>query len=148
MERLLHRFNRTLGRAAKRVLFLPAQTDVRFHRLLSLADVVLDPPHYSAGFTAYDAFALGIPLVTLPGELHISRYSLGCYRKMKLEELVPTTAQEYVNLAIQIAQEHDFQRYLRKKILERCDVLYSDNLAVTAMENWLDTVITNNSTQK
>ena len=44
--------------------------------LLSLCDVSLDTPHYGGGAnTVYDASAVGVPLVTLPGEFHRSRWA-------------------------------------------------------------------------
>ena len=35
-------------------------------RLLQLADVILDTPHYGAGITCYDLFSFNLPVVTCP----------------------------------------------------------------------------------
>ena len=64
------------------------QTIEDYCRLLQLADVVLDPPHYGAGSSCYDLFSFNLPVVTLPGELIVGRITQACYRKMGVEDLI------------------------------------------------------------
>ena len=47
---------------------LPQMTPTDFRRTLLALDVVVDPPHWSGGNTALDALAMGVPVVTMPGE--------------------------------------------------------------------------------
>lgn len=133
--RLKARWQRTLGQALlQRVIFLPSQEPRDYYRLLSLADAVLDAPCYSASLTGYDAFALGVPLVTLPGPYMVQRYALGLYRRMGLEELVAGDEPQYVALAVRLGRDGDFRQAMREKILQHCDVLYQDERVVSEYE--------------
>lgn len=137
MARLKARWQRTLGDALlRRLLFLPAQEPRDYYRLLSLADVVLDAPSYSASLTGYDAFALGIPLVTLPGPHMVQRYAMGLYRRIGVEELVADNQDQYVALAVRLGQDDDFRRAMREKILQHCGVLYEDAQVVREYEEF------------
>jgi predicted O-linked N-acetylglucosamine transferase (SPINDLY family) len=134
------RFARTLGNAANRVLFAPPKT-ADYYRWLSLADVLLDPPHYSSSLTGYDAFSLGLPVVTLPGELMVQRYALGLYRKMGLEDLVTRSPEEYVAMAIRLAADRDYRESLCGQIRERSEVLFEDAEAVREHEAFFESAL-------
>jgi predicted O-linked N-acetylglucosamine transferase (SPINDLY family) len=110
-----------------------------------LADVVLDPPHYSAGFTAYDAFSLGLPVVTLPGEFHVGRYTFGCYRKMGLEQLAALDAEQYVTTAIRVAGDADYRTDVRDQIARQSGLLFEDSSVVLEYERVFDQLIAQNS---
>jgi predicted O-linked N-acetylglucosamine transferase (SPINDLY family) len=109
---------------AARVLFVPKQTPPDYYRLLSLADVVLDTPAYSASLTGYDAFSLGVPIVTLPGQYMVQRYARGLYSQMGISELVADSEDEYVDLAVRLGREDGFRENISQKIVERGAVLY------------------------
>jgi predicted O-linked N-acetylglucosamine transferase (SPINDLY family) len=140
-ESLRRRFQRTLGSLSSRVVFVPPQSPDDFCRLLTLADVIVDPPHYSAGFTAYDAFALGLPVVSLPDDFAVGRYTLGCYRKMGLERWVPASAEEYVALAVRLGTDQEFRHECRSKIADQSGVLFEDVEAVRAYEEFFEQVL-------
>ncbi len=124
-----------------RVIFLPSQTPADYARLLSLADVFLDTPHYSAGLTAYDAFGQGLPIVTLPDGFGIGSYVRGFYRKMDLEHLVARTAEEYVALAVRLGTDRDYRQSVRSLISERSGVLFEDMEAVREYEQFFGGVV-------
>jgi len=140
-QMLQARWTRTLGSAVRRVIPFPLQKTADYNRLVAIADVVLDAPHYSAGLSSYDIFSFGVPLVTLPGEFHVSRYALGCYRKMGLEHLVPSTDDEYVALAVQLGTDLPYRAAIAASITERSDVLFEDAEAVRAHEDFFDRAI-------
>ncbi|WP_460182189.1 O-linked N-acetylglucosamine transferase, SPINDLY family protein, partial [Thermopirellula anaerolimosa] len=133
--RLKARWQRTLGEPLlRRVLFLPSQPPRDYYRLLRLADAVLDAPCYSASLTGYDAFALGVPVVTLPGPYMVQRYAAGLYRRMGVEDLVAGDEQQYVALAVRLGRDGDFRQAMREKILQRCGVLYEDEQVLREFE--------------
>jgi len=135
--RLRARWARTLGEPLlRRVLFLPSQSPADYYRLLRLADAVLDSPCYSASLTGYDAFALGVPLVTLPGPHMVQRYALGLYRRMGLEQLVAEDEDRYVELAVRLGGDGDFRQAMREEILRRCPVLFEDRQVVWEYEEF------------
>lgn len=135
---LRRRFEKTLAGAAKRVLFVPSQEPAGYYRLLSLADVVLDVPQYSSALTGYDAFALGVPVVTLPGSLMVQRYALGLYRKMGIDSLVVGSADEYVALAMRLGKDPDYRESMRSLIAGRSDALFEDTEVIREYEDFFE----------
>lgn len=133
---LRQRLAAALGGRAARVLYLPPQPPAEYRRLLGLLDVVLDLPTYSGGLTAYDAFGLGLPVVTLPGWLGVTRYTLGCYRRMGLEALAAASEAAYVALAVRLGRDRDYRQAVRAEIGRRSAVLFEDAQAVTEHERF------------
>jgi predicted O-linked N-acetylglucosamine transferase (SPINDLY family) len=102
-----------------------------YFRLVGLADVILDTPHYGGGAnTLYDAFACGTPVVTLPGAVHRSRYAAAAYARMEIAEPVAPTAEAYVDRAVEIASHPDLREDLRRRILAASEVLFEDRQAI------------------
>jgi predicted O-linked N-acetylglucosamine transferase (SPINDLY family) len=98
----------------------------------------LDPPHYSSSLTGYDAFSLGLPVVTLPGELMVQRYALALYRKMGLEDLVARSPEAYRALAVRLGTDRDYREAVRARIAERSPVLFDDQGAVREHEEFFE----------
>jgi predicted O-linked N-acetylglucosamine transferase (SPINDLY family) len=130
------RFERTLGDVAGRVLFVPQVKD--FHQFLALADVFLDTMHYSIGLMGHDAFALNLPVVTLPGEFNVERFALGFYRKMGLTDLVAGNAEEYIAVAVRLGTDRQWREWIRSRIAERSEVLFDDFEAVREHERFFE----------
>ncbi len=82
-----------------RVIFVPRIPQAEFFRLLMMADVILDPPFFGGGNTSYEAFAMGLPIVTWPGLFMRGRVTEGCYRQMGFTELVADSLDSYVEIA-------------------------------------------------
>ncbi|MGO8750305.1 MAG: hypothetical protein ACLQNE_30540 [Thermoguttaceae bacterium] len=138
---LRRRFESTLAGLCERVIFLPSQSPADYARLLSLADVVLDTPHYSGGFTAYDAFSQNLPMVSLSDGFGLGSYVRGFYRKMDLEHLAARTPEEYVALAVRLGADRDYRRSVCERIAERSGVLFEDLEAVREYERLFESAI-------
>ena len=135
---LQERFRRTLGKAADRVLVLPGQSPDDFQRLLSVGDVLLDIHHYSVSLMGYDAFAVGLPVVTLPGSLKVQRYAVGFYRRLGIEDLIATTPEQYIQRAVRIGTDRDFRDAIRRRIAERNHILFDDLEVVREHERFFE----------
>ncbi|MFV1980797.1 MAG: hypothetical protein ACC655_06560 [Rhodothermia bacterium] len=135
---LRKRFERTLGATVRRLIFLPAQEPAAYCRMLSLVDVVLDPPHYSSGWTGYDAFSLALPVVTLPGQFSVERLAMALHRKMGIAELVADSPEDYVTRAIRLGTDRDCRHAVRSHIAERNDVLFDDVEVVREHERFFE----------
>jgi protein O-GlcNAc transferase len=129
-QRLLERFRRTLADVLDRVVLLPWLSHDDYLHLVALADVVLDTPHYGAGSTNYDIFSFNQPLVTLPGRFNIGRYTLACYRRMGLTDLIAESPDHYVQLAVRVGTDPDFRQFVTARIGERSVALFDDRAAV------------------
>ena len=138
LGRLLHsRFAGQFADVANRFVIIPRLPRIPYLNLVMLADVVLDTPHYGGGANSiYDAMACGTPIVTRPGEFHRGCYGAAVCRRLQLPELIVDSTKAYVDQALRIANDADFRESLKQKILERCPLLFEDDLAVDQHEQF------------
>lgn len=135
-RRLLQRLRRSLGENASRVVMLPWLSRGDYYRLVSVADVVLDPLHYSAGSSCYDMLSCAQPIVTLPGELNVGRFTQACYRVIDYPPLIASDEDDYVRLAVSIGSDVDFRDEVRKQLRDRVPQLFEDARTVIAHEGF------------
>ena len=138
-------FARTVSAAVDRIVFVPRQRFADYCRLLQACDVLLDPPHYGAGSSCYDIFSFNLPMVTLPTELMPGRVALAFYRKMAFEELVASSAEDYVRKAVRVATDRDYRRHVTEQIAARSDVLFNDLEAVREHERFFEETLARTS---
>lgn len=103
-----------------------------FRGVLGICDVVLDTLHWSGGNTSLDAFATGVPVVTLEGRFMRGRQTAAMLRLMDLPGLVAGDREEYVRIALEVARDRDRNRALRGAIEERRGALFSRREPVAA----------------
>jgi predicted O-linked N-acetylglucosamine transferase (SPINDLY family) len=132
------RFRRAITDALSRVVFLPAMSMENYLGLLLIADALLDPPTFSGGNSSLEAFAMGAPVVTWPGDFLRGRLTLACYRQMGIDDLIAGNAEEYVGLALRLAGDADFRAAVRKKIETRADRLFDNTGFVRELEDFLE----------
>lgn len=68
-------------------------------------DMVLDPFPYSGGLTTCEALWMGVPTITLPGEIFASRHSASHMSNAGLADWVTGSVDEYVTMAVQRAAD-------------------------------------------
>ncbi len=141
-EVLHERLRRNLGSdLLKRVQFFPALPYDQYLRLLSVSTMILDSPVYAGGLTSFDAFAYGIPEVTLSGPLHIQNFATGIYRRMGLDDLPCRTSADYVELALRLGKETEYRLDVHQRILERNHLIFEDVDTVPEHERFFETVL-------
>ena len=62
-------------------------------------DIVLDPFPYSGGLTTCEALWMGVPTITLPGEIFASRHSTSHMSNAGLPDWVTASVDEYIEMA-------------------------------------------------
>src|SRR5208283_1867859 len=102
-----------------RVIFVPRIPQTEFFRLLMMADVILDPPFFGGGNTSYEAFAMGLPIVTWPGSFMRGSVTEGCYRQMGFTELVADSLDSYVEIALRLANDAGWRERVKTEIAAR-----------------------------
>ena len=118
--------------------FLPRMGHADYLCVNRLADVMLDTPHWSGGRTSLDAFAAGLPVVTLPGEFSRGRQTCGMLHEMGITELVVRDAGEYVSQAVAIAGDHALRDGLSARITERASGrIFANERPIRSLEVFL-----------
>jgi protein O-GlcNAc transferase len=118
-------------------------------------DIALDPFPFSGGLTSCDSLFMGVPVVTLPSELPISRQTASFLDALGLQDLIAITRDEYISKAMSLAKSVDLlitqRRTLRTTIVNSllCDgTAYSRAIETALSELHLDRHRTVNSKNK
>lgn len=136
-NRLRERMARNLGaKLMERVRLQEAMPPPRYYQLLSLATLVLDAPCYASSLTAYDAFSVGVPVLTQPGPLAVQCYAAGLYRTMGIEELTARDREDYVTRAVSIGMDQDRRAQLVERIRERDHLVFDDSRVIAEYEQF------------
>lgn len=84
-------------------------------------DIALDTFPYPGGGTTCDALYMGVPVVTLVGESHNSRFGYSLLKNVGLEELCAFSMQEYIDICISLANDRDRLFYLHLTLREQME---------------------------
>lgn len=109
------------GICADRILLL-SPIDGTGNHLAAYAqvDIALDTLPYHGTTTTCEALWMGVPVVTLAGQTHVSRVGASLLRQVSLTDLIAETPDDYVDRAVQLAEDHarlaDLRRVLRGRM--------------------------------
>ena len=85
-------------------------------------DIALDTFPYPGGGTSCDALYMGVPLITLVGETHNSHFGYSFLMNIGLPELCAFSIDEYVQKAVELAQDipriRKYHQTIRRKMLQ------------------------------
>lgn len=79
-------------------------------------DIALDTFPYTGGGTTCEAIYMGVPVVTLAGTRHGTRFGLSLLENVGLGELVSNTPEEYVEKAAALASDAELLAALHKSL--------------------------------
>jgi protein O-GlcNAc transferase len=79
-------------------------------------DIVLDPFPYSGGLTTCEALWMGVPTVTVPGEIFASRHSVSHMSNAGLSDWVAPDVPAYIELAVKKASDIEALAALRSRL--------------------------------
>ncbi len=79
-------------------------------------DIILDTAPYNGGLTTCDALYMGVPVITLRGKSHGSRYGATILEAAGLPELVANNPREYVAKAVQLAKNGILLNRLQREL--------------------------------
>lgn len=109
-----------MGYDMERVDFVPT-TDPYMQEYLNV-DIALDPYPYPGGGTTCDALYMGVPVISLYGKRHGTRFGYSLLKNVGLEELAVQTPEEYIEKAVALANDWELlnalHNNLRKMMLE------------------------------
>jgi predicted O-linked N-acetylglucosamine transferase (SPINDLY family) len=116
IERLLGAMRARGIAPRKQIKFLPLLSHAEFRSALAVADVMLDTANFSAGSSALDALAVGLPIIAKEGRFMRGRQSAAMLRMVGVPELVADNEQRYVEAALRVARDHALRSSLSARI--------------------------------
>jgi predicted O-linked N-acetylglucosamine transferase (SPINDLY family) len=110
------------GAIAGRYELLEPKATIEEHlALYARVDVALDTIPYHGTTTTCEAMFMGVPVVTLEGETHVSRVGVSLLRNIGLEELIARDDADFVRIAASLAKDaprlHALRDGLRPRLL-------------------------------
>ena len=118
-ERFVGRFA-ALGIDAARIEPLPYLPDPAKHlEIYDDVDIHLDSLPYAGGTTTCDALWMGVPVVTLAGDRPSARLGATVLTRLVLTDLIASSLQEYVEIAVRLAGDSGRRAQLRAEMRGR-----------------------------
>jgi protein O-GlcNAc transferase len=100
-----------------RITLLSWAPSTREHlKTYSKVDIGLDTYPYNGTTTTFEAMWMGVPVVTLAGNTHISRVGASILSNIGLQELVANTNKEYVDIAVNLSNDLERLQSLRERL--------------------------------
>jgi protein O-GlcNAc transferase len=106
-------------------------------------DIALDPFPYTGGLTTCEALWMGVPVITLTGNTFVGRHSTSHLSNVGLHELITSTPEDYLRVAVELAHDGPRLSALRQSLRARvgasplCDALrYTRDLEAAYRQMW------------
>lgn len=87
--------------------------------LYNKIDIALDPFPCVGGTTSMDTLWMGVPFVTLAGRQFLSRMGVTILTNTGIPELIAQAKEEYIKIAVDLAQDNEKLRMVRKGLRQR-----------------------------
>jgi predicted O-linked N-acetylglucosamine transferase (SPINDLY family) len=127
------------GIAPERLILSPFALTLTEHlTMYHQIDIALDSYPYNGATTTCEALWMGVPVVTLVGVTHVSRMGLSILETLGLTELIAYTNEEYVNIALKLANDREQLQHLRATM--RARMQSSALMDATSFTRHLETV--------
>lgn len=79
-------------------------------------DIALDTFPYCGGLTTCEALYMGVPVISLYGDRHGTRFGYSLLKNVGVEELAVTNVDDYIRLAIELAGDYELLSLLHKNL--------------------------------
>jgi predicted O-linked N-acetylglucosamine transferase (SPINDLY family) len=109
------------GIDSHRIEFIPRLTRRDYLLLYHRLDISLDSFPYVGHTTSLDSFWMGVPVVTMPGQTAVSRAGSSHAASLGLSELVANTPENYVKIAVELANDLPKLQSLRAILRQRLE---------------------------
>lgn len=129
-QRLIGMFNKA-GVSTEQLVLQPRMSFEDYLKLHQQIDLALDPFPYNGGTTTLHSLWMGVPVITLAGEKMISRCGVAILSRVGLEECITNSDEEYLQCAIQFAENLPGLNLIRQSLRERMSTANCDPQNVT-----------------
>jgi len=107
------------GIAADRLELIATRVPHETWGSYNIIDIALDPFPHNAGLTTYEAIYMGAPVVTLADRPPQGRYGASILSNVGLADLVAHSRDEYVSIAVNLANDLDRLADIKANLRER-----------------------------
>lgn len=108
-----------LGVKEDQLIFYGKMPRDEHFNLYNQIDIALDPTPYNGTTTSMESLWMGVPVITLEGTSHHSRVTHSILMNMQLNELSANSKSEYINIAIDLANDRQRIQTYKQKIRQR-----------------------------
>src|SRR5262249_1315070 len=126
--------------ASDHCVLLPPLAHERFVAAIGQCDLVLDSIGWSGCNSTLESLAHDLPIVTMTGDFMRGRHTTAILEMMGIGETTAQTIDDYVSIAIGLAQNPQARMALKTKISQNKHRLYRDRDCILALETFLDRV--------
>ena len=113
-------------------------------------DIALDPFPYPGGGTTCEALYMGVPVITLVGKRHGSRFGYSLLKNLAIEDCIAFSKEEYIEKTIDLANNFariDFLHQNLRKIMQKSPLMdgktYLVNIETAYEKIWLENKLIN-----
>jgi predicted O-linked N-acetylglucosamine transferase (SPINDLY family) len=128
--------------------FLPRLDQDGFVAAMGQCDVFLDSINWSGGNTTLESLLHDLPIVTMTGPLMRGRHSLAILRMMGVTETIAETIDDYVSIAVRLAQDVSWREAVKAKIAANKHRIYLDRACISGLEQFLNDVARGNARKR
>jgi predicted O-linked N-acetylglucosamine transferase (SPINDLY family) len=104
-------------------------------------DLALDPFPYNGTTTTFEALWMGVPMITLEGQIHAARVGKAILDSIGTPELVASTIEDYIATAVALAKDtariNDYRTRLRG-MLQNSPLMDAKSFAVSVENAYFD----------
>jgi len=141
----INRLKKNIKINIDRIHFLETMNWEEYINHCGRASVLLDPLYFGAGNSFYESMFYGTPTITMPTNYTKSRLVLGAYNQMKISDMklnpVVKTIDEYVNTAVEIANNRNLIDIKHQFKFKAESSLYENEKSITDLESVLDKIV-------
>ncbi|MEW6054474.1 MAG: tetratricopeptide repeat protein [Nitrospirota bacterium] len=122
-QHIMNMFNK-LDISAERIVLIPSSCSFIEHlSMYNQIDIALDTYPYNGTTTICEALWMGVPVITLSGNTHVSRVGMSILSNAGLSNFIAESHEQYQEIAINTA--HDFEELQRLRTILRDKLLNS-----------------------
>ncbi len=134
---LYSRLSKKIGMNMIRVHFIKKKSPEFLHKYLKVAKVALETTKFGGILSILDPISLGLPVVSMKGNSIIQRVGYAFYKKMGIENIVANSSEEYVSIAIRIANDDEYRKSLSNQILKGKSQIFNNKPSISEWERAL-----------
>lgn len=123
------------------IRILPGVSSAEFRGLIKAADVFLDTPDWSGGFTTLEALACGTPVAAIEGRFMRGNVAAGILRAAGLDELVARDEDGYVTLVARLAGDEEYRRRISRTMRENAPAIFDNTAPGRHLAEFLRTAV-------